>query len=1009
MKIVEVDNNTILPSKNKSYTICLNMIVKNESHIIESTLENLCNYVEFDYWVVSDTGSTDDTIEVIKEFFRKRGIPGEIEQTTWRDFGFNRTLALNMAFNKTDYLMIFDADDKIHGDFKMPTVLTKDAYQLKLGTGFVYLRTLIVNNRKRWRFVGVLHEYITCIDHEESSETIEGAYYVESGRSGSRNKDPNKYINDATVLERGYNEEMAPGGDRGLAERYAFYCAQSYMDAGPAYMEKSIDWYKRVLNQNNWLQEKYYSALCIGNMYSRMGDTLNAIKYWIKTSEYDEERIEGVASAMELMRLENMHVMVNALYHKYKNYVRYPKDKLFLSQDKYHDVMEYNNSISAYYIFDKQSGYDTCKHIIINNIMPHHYMTSTLGNLGFYRKFFDQDNDEESLRLFFALDNLLADVASKSDGFDNDHYDMWTMLFGRHRKTLAAASEIIGQSVTGGGENAEYKIKIVDALGGEIKKVRRAPGTPRVVITFTTCKRWDLFQETVNSILNMWVDVSQIDYWYCVDDNSSEDDRSAMMQKYPWIDYYMKTEEEKGHRESMNLIWNKLNELKPQYWIHMEDDFLFHSRQSYINQPIQMLRDAAEYNVKQILYNRNYGETIKDYGIQGHRMIRNVPFDVAVHVQKEGQFPYGNNHYWPHYSFRPSFIEASAILILGNYDSENQFFEMDYANRWVSAGYRSGFYNRITNRHIGRLTSERHIKTLPNAYELNNTNQFTAPTVEEIASLTKPTVPVVNGTRKYFCPQFYDDGFGAQFQRYIWTCVFVEDDNNVFVYRPITAMAHNYNNDPRFLERMENLMNMKSNFINLDKITQQMPDVNVQTAHFYDLYKHVERNIDGAARSATMQKIKRFFWANKQRQSIFGNDATIDAHGLPYFHISMHIRRPNVDDNKTTGTDIKDEYYVKTMNMVKAKYDNGTRHVIVHIYSQGKPESYEIYNPTGSEDIKLHLNESVEDTFLGMAGADALITSGSSFSYIAAFMSDGDIYYTKFWHPPCSWWTILDQ
>ena len=83
--------------------------------------------------------------------------------------------------------------------------------------------------------------------------------------------------------------------------------------------------------------------------------------------------------------------------------------------------------------------------------------------------------------------------------------------------------------------------------------------------------------------------------------------------------------------------------------------------------------------------------------------------------------------------------------------------------------------------------------------------------------------------------------------------------------------------------------------------------------------------------------------------------------------------------------------------------------MIVHIYSQGKPESYEIYNPTGSEDIKLHLNESVEDTFLGMAGADALITSGSSFSYIAAFMSDGDIYYTKFWHPPCSWWTILDQ
>ena len=33
-------------SSTKSYTICLNMIVKNESHIIESTLINLCKYID---------------------------------------------------------------------------------------------------------------------------------------------------------------------------------------------------------------------------------------------------------------------------------------------------------------------------------------------------------------------------------------------------------------------------------------------------------------------------------------------------------------------------------------------------------------------------------------------------------------------------------------------------------------------------------------------------------------------------------------------------------------------------------------------------------------------------------------------------------------------------------------------------------------------------------------------------------------------------------------------------
>ena len=51
-------------------TVCFN-IVKDESHIILETLQNLINYINFDYWVISDTGSTDGTQDLIKEFFKK--------------------------------------------------------------------------------------------------------------------------------------------------------------------------------------------------------------------------------------------------------------------------------------------------------------------------------------------------------------------------------------------------------------------------------------------------------------------------------------------------------------------------------------------------------------------------------------------------------------------------------------------------------------------------------------------------------------------------------------------------------------------------------------------------------------------------------------------------------------------------------------------------------------------------------------------------------------------------
>ena len=112
MKITEVtecdskaESTTATPTRTtaaakpaKSYTICLNMIVKNESHIIEKTLENLSRYVDFDAYYISDTGSTDNTMDLIRAFFKARGIPGTIEQVEWRDFGFNRTLALQMAF-----------------------------------------------------------------------------------------------------------------------------------------------------------------------------------------------------------------------------------------------------------------------------------------------------------------------------------------------------------------------------------------------------------------------------------------------------------------------------------------------------------------------------------------------------------------------------------------------------------------------------------------------------------------------------------------------------------------------------------------------------------------------------------------------------------------------------------------------------------------------------------------------------------------------------------------------
>ena len=82
-------------------SICLNMIVKNEAHIITETLSKLLSKITFSYYVICDTGSTDNTIELIKVFFQQKQIPGEIHLHTWKNFGHNRTLALECAYNKS--------------------------------------------------------------------------------------------------------------------------------------------------------------------------------------------------------------------------------------------------------------------------------------------------------------------------------------------------------------------------------------------------------------------------------------------------------------------------------------------------------------------------------------------------------------------------------------------------------------------------------------------------------------------------------------------------------------------------------------------------------------------------------------------------------------------------------------------------------------------------------------------------------------------------------------------
>ena len=267
-----------------------------------------------------------------------------------------------------------------------------------------------------------------------------------------------------------------------------------------------------------------------------------------------------------------------------------------------------------------------------------------------------------------------------------------------------------------------------------IKKIQQRPkrDIPLVTFTITSCKRFDLFEKTMNSFLNCCKDIDKIDTWFCVDDNSSEDDRTKMKELYPFFNFYWKTPTEKGHPRSMNIIRDFA---KTEFIFHMEDDWKFFDKRNYISDCMAVLSENNSYG--QCLINKNYAETHKCISIVGGEFkaakngTRYFIHEYASTKEEQDEFDkkHGNQRncaYWSHFSFRPSLFRRKILTILGPYNESSHHFEMDYSKKYASIGLKSTFLDGIYCLHIGRLTSERENKSIPNAYTLNGQPQFYA-------------------------------------------------------------------------------------------------------------------------------------------------------------------------------------------------------------------------------------------------------------------------------------------
>ena len=338
--------------KKNGKTIVLNMIVKNESKIIERCLKSV--YDTIDSWCIIDTGSTDGTQDIIKKFLKDK--PGELIERPWVNFGHNRDEALSLARKWGDWTMLTDADMvMVNKGFKKSELDPKvDAYDIiQDNHGTSYYNFLLLNNSKTWHCVGVTHEYYDCEEGMTNRQRLDTFMFNDISDGGSKH---DKFDRDISLLVQGLKDEP-------WNARYMFYLAQSYRDTQK--WDDAVLWYQNRVEAGGWEEEVWYAQYMVGWCKVHRGDNWHDFlpdlqKAWaIRPWRSEPMWLAGVEARKRGM-MEQAYS-----FGKIAAQIPFPdKDMLFIANAAYDFLALDEFSVAAFHTGRFQETETACLHLL---------------------------------------------------------------------------------------------------------------------------------------------------------------------------------------------------------------------------------------------------------------------------------------------------------------------------------------------------------------------------------------------------------------------------------------------------------------------------------------------------------------------------------------------------------------------------------------------------------------------------------------------------------------------
>lgn len=227
--------------------------------------------------------------------------------------------------------------------------------------------------------------------------------------------------------------------------------------------------------------------------------------------------------------------------------------------------------------------------------------------------------------------------------------------------------------------------------------------SPGITLTMTTCRRLDYFFRTVDSFYKHCLDSDEISRVIVSDDNSSEEDRLAMLKRYPDFEFVWRT---CGHPIGLNLLFSMVD---TEYFFHLEDDRPMVRDLDLLDVCIKVMDEASLASfIPGLVIGSRTGEL---------RTLKGRP-DVRYYVHKhidDGRFwsdwNEGNTS-WPGFYLAPG-MHRTRIVQSIPYKKVPQH-ERSYALRYHAAGHKVGFCGgpRLFG-HLTEISAYKHITYAP--------------------------------------------------------------------------------------------------------------------------------------------------------------------------------------------------------------------------------------------------------------------------------------------------------